>query len=187
MKDRQIRTIVLGIFLHEGRLLVFEGYDPIRGITFYRPLGGGVEFGEYGHDALAREMREELGAEITDVRYLGMIQSIFTHLGKQGHEIVLLYAACFADLACYRPDAFPCAQDDGMPITALWKPLADFENSAFLVPVELLPMLRDITSQIESRDLRSGIEALAGCSRTAQKPAKALIPEDELNIHGQVA
>lgn len=54
MKDQQIRTIVLGIFRHEGRLLVFEGHDPIRGVTFYRPLGGGVEFGEYGHDALVR-------------------------------------------------------------------------------------------------------------------------------------
>lgn len=143
MKNGKIRTIVLGIFLHEGRLLVFEGHDPIRGITFYRPLGGGVEFGEYGHNALAREIREELGAEIADVRYLGTIQSIFTHLGKQGHEIVLLYKAQFVDPACYQPDAFTGAQDDGVPITVSWKPLADFKNGAFLVPVELLPLLRD--------------------------------------------
>lgn len=143
MKDGRIRTIVLGIFLHEGRLLVFEGHDPIRGITFYRPLGGGVEFGEYGHDALAREIREELGAEITDVRYLGTIQSIFTHLGKQGHEIALVYKAQFVDPACYRPDAFTGAQDDGGPIPVSWRPLTDFENGAFLVPVQLLPLLRD--------------------------------------------
>lgn len=142
MKDEQIRTIVLGIFQHEGRLLVFEGHDPIRGITFYRPLGGGVEFGEYGHQALAREMREELGAEVTDVRCLGTIQSLFTHLGKQSHEIVLLYEARFVDPACYGPDAFADAQDNGTPIAVAWKPLADFENGAFLVPIELMDLLR---------------------------------------------
>lgn len=142
MKEQQIRTIVLGIFQHEGRLLVFEGYDPLRGVTFYRPLGGGVEFGEYGEEALAREMREELCAEVTDVRYLGAIQNIFTHAGKQGHEIVLVYAARFTDPAFYGPDAFAHAQDDGVPITVSWKPLADFENGAFLVPVELMDLLR---------------------------------------------
>lgn len=142
MRDGHIRTIVLGIFRHEGRLLVFEGCDPIRGVTFYRPLGGGVEFGEYGHQALAREMREELGAEVTNVRYLGTIQNIFTHAGRQGHEIVLLYEARFVNPACYRPDAFAAAQDNGTPIAVSWKPLADFEAGAFLVPVELLELLR---------------------------------------------
>ncbi len=142
MRDGYIRTIVLGIFRHEGRLLVFEGHDPIRGVTFYRPLGGGVEFGEYGHQALAREIGEELGAEVTDVRYLGAIQNIFTHAGKQGHEIALVYEARFTDPACYQPDAFADAQeDDGTPITVSWKPLADFEAGAFLVPVELREIL----------------------------------------------
>lgn len=142
MKDQQIRTIVLGIFQHNGRLLVFEGHDPIRGVAFYRPLGGGVEFGEYGPQALAREIREELDAEVTGVRYLGMIQNIFTHAGEQGHEIVLLYEARFIDPACYGPDAFAHAQDNGTPITVSWKPLADFEAGAFLVPIELLELLR---------------------------------------------
>lgn len=142
MRDGQIRIIVLGIFRHEGRLLVCEGYDPVRGITFYRPLGGGIEFGEYGHQALIREMWEELGAEVTDVRYLGTIENIFTHAGKQGHEIVLLYEARFVDPAFYRPGAFASAQDNGTPITVSWKPLADFESGAFLVPGELMEVLR---------------------------------------------
>ena len=142
MREGKIRAIVLGIFRHEGRLLVFKGHDPIEGDTFYRPLGGGIEFGEYGHQALVREMREELGAEVTDVRYLGTIENIFTHAGKQGHEIALLYEARFVDPACYQPDAFAAAQDNDVPLAVSWKPLADFENGALLVPVELLPMLR---------------------------------------------
>ena len=86
MNEGRIRTIVLGIFLHEDRLLVFRGDDPSRDVIFYRPLGGGIEFGERSADAFVREMREELGAELTGVRYLGMIENIFTHAGKRGHE-----------------------------------------------------------------------------------------------------
>ena len=87
MNEGRIRTIVLGIFLHEDRLLVFRGDDPTRNVVFYRPLGGGIEFGEPSADAFVREIREELGAELTAVRYLGMLENIFTHAGKRGHEI----------------------------------------------------------------------------------------------------
>jgi len=141
MKDKQIRTIVLGIFRHEDRLLVFEGYDPIRDVTFYRPLGGGIEFGEYGRQALIREMREELAADITGLRYMGAIENIFTHAGGQGHEIVLVYEARFVDPDFYRRSTFAGAEDDGVPITVSWKPLSDFRNGAFLVPIELRELL----------------------------------------------
>ncbi len=140
MNEGRIRTIVLGIFLHEGRLLVFRGDDPSRDVVFYRPLGGGIEFGEQSTEAFIREMREELGAEVTDIRYLGMIENIFAHRGKQGHEIVLLYAARFVDPSFYTREAWT-GDDNGLPIPVLWKPLADFENGDFLVPRELLAFL----------------------------------------------
>jgi 8-oxo-dGTP pyrophosphatase MutT (NUDIX family) len=141
MKQGQIRTIVLGIFRDAGRLLVFEGHDPGDGATFYRPLGGGIEFGEYGDQTLMREMHEELGAEITDVRYLGAIQSIFIHAGKQGHEIVLVYAARFVDPRLYDREIITDVQDDGVPLRVLWKPLLDFQHDALLVPAGLLELL----------------------------------------------
>jgi len=140
MNEGRIRTIVLGIFLHEGRLLVFRGDDPLRDIVFYRPLGGGIEFGERSIDAFAREMREELGAEVTDIRYLGMLENIFTHLGKRGHEIVLLYAARFADPTFYTRQAWT-GDDNGIAIPVLWKPLADFRDGDLLVPRELMAFL----------------------------------------------
>lgn len=140
MNEDRIRTIVLGIFLHEGRLLVFRGDDPSRDVVFYRPLGGSIEFGERSRDAFVREMREELGAEVTDIRYLGMIENIFTHRGKQGHEIVLLYAARFTDPTLYTRRDWT-ADDNGMPIQVSWKPLADFKNGDLLVPRGLLAFL----------------------------------------------
>jgi len=137
MNEGRIRTIVLGIFLHEGRLLVFRGDDPSRDVVFYRPLGGGIEFGERSIDAFIREMREELDAEVTDIRYLGMLENIFSHLGKRGHEIVLLYAARFADAALYTRREW-AGDDNGIAIQVLWKPLVDFGNGDLLVPRELL-------------------------------------------------
>ena len=77
-QQKQIRAKALGVIQHEGRLLVFEGYDSVKDETYYRPLGGGIEFGETGAQAMAREIREEIGAEVTNVRYLGLSENIFT-------------------------------------------------------------------------------------------------------------
>jgi len=91
MQTKRIRPLALGIFRRADTLLVFEGYDPVKGQVFYRPLGGGIEFGERGAEALAREMREEIGAEVANLRYLGLCENIFTNAGEIGHELVLLY------------------------------------------------------------------------------------------------
>ena len=62
LDTQRIRTIAICLFSHNGGILVAEGIDAVKGETFYRPLGGGIEFGEYGADTVAREIREEIGA-----------------------------------------------------------------------------------------------------------------------------
>ena len=64
MHPGKIRVITLCAVIDKDRLLVYRGQDSLRNITFYRLLGGGIEFGERGCDAVAREFREELGAEL---------------------------------------------------------------------------------------------------------------------------
>ena len=61
MKKQKIRVIAVSVFQNAGRILVFKGHDPVKGETFYRPLGGAIEFGETSQQALVREIREELG------------------------------------------------------------------------------------------------------------------------------
>ena len=51
--------------------------DTVKGSAFARPLGGGIDFGETSQDAIVREIREELGAELTDARLLGIVENIF--------------------------------------------------------------------------------------------------------------
>lgn len=138
----QIRPLAIGIILHEGRLFVCEGYDSVKNETFYRPPGGGIEFGEHSNAALVREFREEFDAELNGARYLGVLENIFTYQGKAGHEIVYCYETNFADQALYQKTLLTGYEDDDQPFQTLWKPLADFkEGRAILYPTGLLELL----------------------------------------------
>ena len=91
-KFKEIRPIVLGIAKENNKILVSEGYDKIKDQTFYRCLGGGIEFLEKSDEALKREFVEELGIEITPKDFLGIAENIFTFEGKNGHELVFFYS-----------------------------------------------------------------------------------------------
>jgi ADP-ribose pyrophosphatase YjhB (NUDIX family) len=85
----------------DGALLVSEHADPE---LFHRPLGGHVELGEYALDTVQRELREEIGQGLAQVRLLGVLENIFPWRGGIGHEIVFLYTAAFSDPAAYEID-----------------------------------------------------------------------------------
>ena len=87
----QIRPLAICIFSHGNKILVSEERDPAKGEIFYRPLGGGIEFGEHSTDTIHRELIEEIEAKVKDLVYLGTIENIFTFNGIPGHEIVQVY------------------------------------------------------------------------------------------------
>ena len=60
-----------------------------------------MEFGERAAQTAIRELREEIGAEIENVRYLATLESIFERAGQPGHQIVFLFDADFADRSHY--------------------------------------------------------------------------------------
>jgi ADP-ribose pyrophosphatase YjhB (NUDIX family) len=134
-----IRTIVLAVIRRGDSLLVFEGRDDVKGETYYRPLGGGIEFGENSTAALEREFREELAAEILVKERLGVLENVFTSRGLPGHEIAFLYEAVFADPGFYERDEMKILDD---PATARWVPMTDFrDGSRILYPRGLIELL----------------------------------------------
>lgn len=70
-KFKEIRPIVLGIVKKDNKILVSEGYDKTKNETFYRSIGGGIEFLENSKDALKREFKEELDIDINVGEFLG--------------------------------------------------------------------------------------------------------------------
>jgi ADP-ribose pyrophosphatase YjhB (NUDIX family) len=82
------------VFIRErDRMLVARMTDPGDGVTFFRPLGGGIEFGEVAIEAARREIREELGVGIRRIRHLGVLENVFTYDGRDGHEIAFVLEA----------------------------------------------------------------------------------------------
>ncbi len=55
------------------------------------PLGGAIEFGEHGDETVKREFREEIGADLSEVRYLGHAGEYLYAWGRTGTQIVLVY------------------------------------------------------------------------------------------------
>src|SRR5215216_5710043 len=89
----RIRPIAICVFRHHNCILVAEGYDPVKEEYFYRPLGGGIEFGENSAETIYREILEEINVEVDreSLQYLGALENIFNFNGAMGHEIVLIY------------------------------------------------------------------------------------------------
>ena len=96
-KFKEIRPIALGLATKNNKLLVGEGFDDVRNETFYRCLGGGIEFLEESSDALKREFKEEIGANIAVNDFLGIYENIFTYQGKKAHELILFYSIDISD------------------------------------------------------------------------------------------
>lgn len=140
----RIRPLAICVFTQGDRILVAEGYDPVKRETFYRPLGGAIEFGERGSDTLTRELREELGAEVIDLRYLGTLENIFVFNGRPGHEIVLVYDGAFTDRALYQRRELKGREHDGSTFRAMWKARDEFRpGTAPVYPDGLLALIKD--------------------------------------------
>jgi len=143
MKKNRIRPIALCVFLNDNRILVNEGYDPTKKQTFYRSLGGGIEFGERAEDTVRRELKEELNVDVGEVRYLGTLENIFTFNGTPSHEIVMIFDGALINSGLYEQAVIVGKEANGEVIRAVWKSLDEFgDGKSILYPTGLLELLR---------------------------------------------
>lgn len=134
-KFKEIRPIALGLAIKNNKLLVSEGFDKVKNESFYRCLGGGIEFLEKSEDALKREFLEEINIDITVKDFLGISENIFTYQGKKAHELILFYSIDISD-ENYQEE-YKVIDDHGETI-AKWIDIEEFRNkNKILYPEEV--------------------------------------------------
>lgn len=135
-----IRFLALGAVRRGDELLVEEGVVPDTDETFYRLLGGGVEFGEHSQDAVVREFEEELDVEFTDVTHVDTFEEVFTYAGETNHEIWRVYEGRIIDDWPYEHDSFTFTDPiTGSEHRAEWMPIEALRGGqiTFYVPAVL--------------------------------------------------
>jgi len=143
-KKNRVRPLAICVFHSRNRILVMEGYDSIKDEYFYRPLGGGIEFGEHSTETICRELMEEIHVEVDpqSLKYLGTVENIFIFNGKPGHEIVLIYDGSLKDPGLYDQAEIVGREADGEEFRAVWKNISEFgEGKKILYPLGLSEML----------------------------------------------
>lgn len=107
---------------------------------YQRFIGGSVELGEEHRDAVRREVREELDADIHDLVLLGTVENLFAIDGEPGHEVVFVYSG--------RLDPEPPAaggmvrESDGSLVPVVWRPVADQDETVPVYPAGALELFR---------------------------------------------
>ncbi len=141
VRTTRIRPMVLTIIQRNDEILVFKGQNLVNGEPRYRPLGGGIDFGEKSHEAVAREMMEEISVEVENIEFLDVIESLFhSQDGTPRHHIIFLYRAVFTDKSNYDIEEFEIIEDYFTErVVAEWKPIESFKNGdAILHPKSIL-------------------------------------------------
>ena len=144
--QNKIRPLALCVFLNQNKILVAEGYDPKKDQTFYRPIGGGIEFGERSDETVRREIMEELDAEVADLKYLGTFENIFIFNGNPGHEIIQVYDGRLVNSRLYEQAEMSGHEAGAGTFKVVWKHLDEFNSQTPLYPDGLLELLLYRTS-----------------------------------------
>ncbi len=137
----RIRPKAICVFRNAGHILVIPLRDSGKQQDFCVTVGGGIEYGERSWETIIREVKEELGADISAVQFLGVLENIFIYEGVPGHELVFVYDATLNDATLYSKSILD-GDEEGYPFKAHWQPLADFApGRSILYPEGLYQLL----------------------------------------------
>ena len=90
-ENRRFSYRVGGLAIHKGKVLLHRAeFD-----DFWVLPGGSCEFNEESHQALSRELNEELNATVKVTSLLWVVENFFAYDGKFVHELGLYYSFDF--------------------------------------------------------------------------------------------
>ena len=122
---KEIRVKAMCLIEHNGKLLLCNGYDSVKKEKFLRLVGGSIDFGEMAEDAVRREVKEELGSNLENLKFITVIESIFVHEGEKGHEVIFLYKGDLTNKDIYNTEKVPILDRREDWKDAEWIPISD--------------------------------------------------------------
>jgi ADP-ribose pyrophosphatase YjhB (NUDIX family) len=138
------RVVAVGV-ARRGDEVLLEAFRDGPATTLLRPPGGGVRFGERAADALRREILEELGEVVRTGSLLTVVEDVFEHEGRSGHEIVFVFAMEFEDPSVYGRDVVVARDHGDIDVPLRWHPIAGLadDGPGPLCPPGLAAVLAD--------------------------------------------
>ena len=132
--EQKIRIKAMCLFTHQGKTLASKGFDEKKGETFYRGIGGSVDFRETSEGAMIREIKEELGCEAENLELLTVAENVFTYNGENRHQIIFLYKADLSNKDLYKQNKIHIVEPYS-EFDAEWVPIEDIlSGKAILYP-----------------------------------------------------
>ncbi len=127
------------ILIRDGRILLQKPKD-----DDYAVIGGHVCGMETGAEALKREYREELHAEIEADRLMAVGENFFPWGKKPCHQICLYYSVRLLDSAIPLEGTFHGYDEldnERVDLDFCWLPLEALKRGTKVYPLELIPFL----------------------------------------------
>lgn len=132
---KEIRVSAMCLIEHKGKLLLCNGYDSVKKEKFLRIIGGGIDFREKAEDAVRREIKEELDSNLENLKFITVVENVFTYEGEKGHEVVFLYNGDLTNKDIYNTEKVSILDHEEGWENAEWIPISDIlENKVILYP-----------------------------------------------------
>lgn len=120
----QIRVQVSCVAIRDGNLAMIRRLDPGRATSnCIIHAGGHVELGETLEEACAREMNEETGLKVQDLKLKGVV-SFISHTGSGYHSVCFFFVTdnVIGEFHHHNPDELEKVQP-------VWVPINGIENN----------------------------------------------------------
>ncbi len=136
-----------GILILNNKILL----ETSDGVNFWSPPGGNVQFGESSQEAVIREFKEELNADIKISRLLWISEGFYEYANTDNHTIIMYYLIHLLNKnKLLDNDIFQRKDmgDHGTLMIFQWFPINHLEN-LIIAPQFLSEKLVHLSSEIE--------------------------------------